>query len=188
MMGGMKWNATLVVMLSAWIICAKTQAQAPAPLPGFEQRVRVEVLRDKKTRIKGGDADDKTDQISFTVKLTNTDTRATFDSCKGEFYVFAESILNRKAFKLLGADNFEFALPPRGTHSFTSKETTTLWDRTDARFGAKYDAWVLVVRDAAGKVILKKSSAPTWLPVAEQMNTLNENSFYGRDLKPARER
>ena len=159
---------------------------ATAPLANFEQRVRIEAVRDKKTRIQGGDFDDKTDRISFTIKLMNTDTRAAFEDCHGEFYVFAQSILNRKAFQLLGAEKFQFSLPPRGSHSFASAEVVTRWDSTDARFGAKYDAWVLVVRDATGKVICKKSSSPTWLPVADRMKTLSANSFYDRNLQPVK--
>ena len=160
------------------------QTASASPSVGFEQRVRVEVLRDKKTRIQGGDFDDKTDRISFTLKLLNTDTRAAFEGCQGEFYVFAQSILNRKAYQLLGSERFEFSLPPRGTHSFTSSEVVTRWDSTDARFGAKYDAWVLVVRDKEDKVICKKSSSPGWLPVAERMNSLSANAFYDRTLNP----
>jgi hypothetical protein len=167
-------------------LCA--QSAPTAPRVSFEQRVRIEAVRDKKTRVQGGDLDDKTDSISFTIKLMNNDTRAAFENCHGEFYVFAQSILNRKAFQLLGAEKFGFSLPPRGSHSFTSAEVVTRWDSTDARFGAKYDAWVLVVRDATDKVICKKSSSPTWLSVADRMKTLSANGFYDRNLQPVKGR
>lgn len=145
---------------------------AAAPAAAFEQRVQVDATRKKSTRIGGGDFDDKTDRITFTVKLTNTDTRTAFEGCKAEFHVFAQSIVNTKAYQLLGTEQFDFSLPPRGVHSVDTQEVTTRWDRTGIRHGTKYDSWVLVVRDSTDKVVLKKASVPTWLPVAEQMKEL----------------
>jgi hypothetical protein len=57
-------------------------------------------------------------------------------------------------------------------------EVVTKWDKTEAKFGAKYDGWVCVVRDAEGKVIMKKASSNAWLPVADRLN-------YDRQLKTA---
>lgn len=164
-------------------------AQAPAgtapagKTPSFEQRVQVDAQRSRKTRITGGDFDDKTDRITFTVKLTNADTKAAFNDCNGEFYVWAQGIVDRRAYRLLSVDKFTFSLPPRGTHSLESTEGTTMFDTTGVRFGARYDSWVLVVRDSADEVIFKKSTSPPWLLVADKMGALNANAYYDRNLK-----
>lgn len=179
----MKWTLPFVCAAAAVFTSAPV---AEAQTPTFEQRVQVEVVRDKKTRVQGGDFDDRTDRISFTLKLTNTDTKVAFADCKAEFFVFAQSILNRKAFQLLGSDKFDFSLAPRGVHTFVSTEVVTMWDKTGAKFGSQYDSWVLVVRDKDGKVLLKKSTSPTWLPVADKLGGLQKDSFYERDLKPVK--
>jgi hypothetical protein len=162
----------------------ESQAQLPSSFSTFDQRVQVEAIRARRLRTEGGDFDDKMDRITFNVKLTNSDTKATFNDCKAEFYVFAESILNRKAYLLLGVDRSSFSLPPRAVHEFPTQEVATQWDTTGARFGAKYDGWVLVVRDSTDKVIMKKASNPGWLPVADKLNTLKPKLYYGRDLRP----
>src|SRR5262245_10518404 len=106
-----------------------------------------------------------------------------FDGCKAEFFVFAQSILNRKAYQLLGVDRADFALAARANYEMSTTEVSTRYDTTGAIFGSKYDGWVLIVRDGAGKVLMKKSSNPQWLPVAEKLGGLTVGKFYDRDLK-----
>ncbi|HEX8296114.1 MAG TPA: hypothetical protein VF593_07420 [Chthoniobacteraceae bacterium] len=183
-----KWFVPFALVFT-WLLpmAGETSAQAPtAPASGvqFDQRVQVDVARSRTNRVGGGDFDDKTDRISFVVKLVNSDTKASFQGHKAEFYVWAQSIVNPKAFLLLTADQSAVSLLPRGTHEFTSKEGTTMYDTTGARFGAKYDGWVLVVRDSEGKVVLKKASQASWLPAADKLNTTKEKLYYNRELKP----
>jgi hypothetical protein len=177
-------HVALATLCSPQLSAQSAPSSATAAGAKFEQRVTVEAVRNRRTRIEGGDFDDKRDQISFTLKFANGDTRTAFKDCKAEFYVFAESILNRKAFQLLGIEKFDLSLEPRGTASVGTAEWETRWDTTGARFGTKYDSWVLVVWDQAGAVIFKKASTPPWLPVAEKMHTLSQGTFYDRSLKP----
>jgi hypothetical protein len=178
---------TLLILTVGGTSPALSQAP-PAPAQNspllFEQRVQIDAQRNKKTRIQGGDWDDKTDQISFIVKLTNTDTRIAFNDCKAEFYIFGQSVIDRKAYQLLGSERFGFSLAPRAIHTFSTQEATTRWDSTVARFGAKYDGWALIVRDSADQVICKKSTNAQWMAVADKLKTLAVGKFYDRTLKP----
>lgn len=166
------------------LFCAsKSPAQSAAIQ--FESRVQLQVNRNKSTRIAGGDWDDKTDRISFSIKFANSDTRQAFDGCQAEFYVLTQSILNPRAFQLLQAEKFTFSLPARGAHAQETPEVVTRYDKTDAKFGMKYNAWVCVVRDAEGKVLMKKTSLNSWLPVAERLSEKSAGAFFDRELKPA---
>jgi hypothetical protein len=167
------------------IVSSDPESSAQSPGSQFETRVQLQVNRSKSTRIAGGDWDDKTDRISFSAKFINGDTRQAFDQCQSEFYVFAQSILNPRAFRLLQGERFTFSLPARGTHTQQTPEVVTKWDKTEAKFGAKYDGWVCVVRDAEGKVIMKKASSNAWLPVADRLNELTVGQYYDRQLKTA---
>ncbi len=159
---------------------------AIAPVPAtFEQRVKVEALRTRSNKIAGGDWDDKTDRIAFTVKCVNSDTVLGFSDCTAEFYIFAQNILNPKSFMLLLKESFTFSLPPLGAHEFSTGEAVTRYDPNGARFGAKYEGWALVIRDKSDKIIMTKASPPAWLPVADKLKTLTVKSSYGHDLKPA---
>ena len=180
----MKTPLVFAMVASAFLtVSPETSAQLPATVPAFDQRVQVEAVRSKKTRIEGGDFDDKVDRIIFTIKFTNTDTKTAFPDCKGEFYVLAQNIVNRKAHQLLGVEKLSISLPVRGTQEATTAEMTTSFDTTGARFGAKYEGWVLVVRDSTGKVVMKKATTPSWLPVAEKLGTVTVKSYFDQNLK-----
>ena len=178
------------------VAAAPSQVAAPAATPPqaataqgagavtFEQRVRAEVVRKRSNKIAGGDWDDKTDRIAFTVKLANADTAAGFSDCKGEFYIFAQNILNPKSYRLLSKEDFAFSLPPRGTHEFSTAEAVTQYDPTGARFGAKYEGWAMVIRDKSDKIIMKRGTPPAWLAAADKLKTLAVKSSYEHDLKP----
>ncbi len=168
----MNWKLPLLVALVTAIIMPEVWAQT------FEQRVTVEPVRKRINRIKGGDWDDKLDRISFDVKFTNGDPTLSFENCKAQLFIFAQSVMDRKAYQLLGSDTASFSLPPRGTFTFETKEVSTRYDTTNAKFGAKYDSYILLVHDSAGKLLLKKSSNPQWLPNAEKIAGLKINSFY----------
>jgi hypothetical protein len=178
----MKWSSILAVGLVVLTATQELRSQTSTPSL-FEQRVTVQADRKRSLRTAGGDFDDKRDQITFNVKLTNNDGKQTFERCKAEFYVFGQSIVDRRAYKLFGVDHSEFSLAPRGAHEFTTVEVVSQYDTTGARFGARYDGWVIVVRNEKGEVIMKKGSTPTWLPVAEKLGTLRPGAFYDKTLK-----
>ncbi len=157
---------------------ARTPTMASAARIG--ERMAVDIVRMKKSRIEGGDWDDKTDRIELKVKLTNRDISLSADNLKGEIYIFAESILDRSALKLLAVQNFEFSLSARGTHERVTDEVVTTYDTTGGRFGYKYEGWLLRIRDQAGSLVLLKSSSPSLLKNAEKISTLTTGSDYDR--------
>src|SRR5215204_5504751 len=131
---------------------APTTAEAAARKLAI-QKIIVEPLRSKKSRIQGGDFDDKTDRITFNVKMTNPDSKIPITDLTAEFYVFAQAVVDRRAYSLLGKDEMPVSLPPRGTQNLATAEVITQWDNTGARFGTRYDAWLFILRDPAGKIV-----------------------------------
>src|SRR5688500_623399 len=154
----------LILAIAIWLP-SPAQAQSLLTKSEFEKRVTAEAVRNRKLRTAGGDYDDKRDVISFKLKFTNYDLNVGFQDMSCEFYIFGQQIVASKAFKLLGAENLPLSIPELGTTELESKEVVSQWDNTGVRFGAKYDSWVLVVRDATGTIVMKKSSSPNWLPV-----------------------
>lgn len=164
---------------------ATAATPAAASLPAMPKakigdRLTVEVVRMKKARIEGGDFDDKKERITMKVKIANTDTSLSAGTLKGEIWVFGESILDRGATKLLATQSFEFPLPPRGMHEMTTDEAVTAFDTTGARFGYRYEGWLLRLTDKAGEVVLQKSNSPAILKNADKISTLRSGSVYDR--------
>jgi hypothetical protein len=158
-----------------------TFAQTPVK---FDQRVNAEVVRVKKTRIEGGDFDDKKDRIVLKVKLTNSDMKLSYPNYKGEIYMLAESMIRRQTLQLLGSEKFEFSLEPRGTFEHQTEEVVTAWDNSGAIFGAKYDGWIFLVRDSSGEIVLKKASSPTNLQYLDKLPELKKGKFYSKKFEP----
>jgi hypothetical protein len=185
------FQALAIGITSICLVTGWAYAQAPAAVPPAQvalaaQKLVVEPIRAKRTRIAGGDFDDKNERITFNVKLTNPDAKIPLNDLKAEFYVFAQDIVDRKVFRLLGKDESPFSLPARGTHAFTTAEVTTFYDTTDARFGYRYEGWAIVIRDSAGKILFKKATTPNWANGAEQLSQLAPGNTFDRDLKPIR--
>ncbi len=159
-------------------------AQTPPPAAGaaarIGQRLDIDVVRQKRSRIEGGDFDDKKDRITLKVKLQNTDTAVGAENLKGEIFVFAESILERGWAKMLQTQSFTFSLPPRGTHEFLTDEVETAYDLTGARFGYRYDGWLLRIRDSAGTLLAEKSSSPTMAKNADKLAAIPVESDFDR--------
>ena len=165
-------------------------ASAPAATPRpagdanvskLAKSIAVETIPKKGTKIEGGDFDDKKDRFTLRVKFTNTDNALAMDNLKAEIYIFAESILDRNVRKVLAVEDFTFSLPVHGTHEVATKEASTMYDKTGARFGYEYEGWLLRVRASDGALVLVKSSIPSVLKMADKVTGLKVNGYYERN-------
>jgi hypothetical protein len=139
------------------------------------ERITLEVVRRKLTRIEGGDWDDKKDRISLKVKFANLDSKLSFNEFKAEVYTFAQSILDPRMTKLVGSQTFTFSLPPFGKHEINTDECVTAYDTTNARFGHQYQGWIVRIRDASGNLMIEKATNPTLAKSAEKLVNLQVN-------------
>ncbi len=185
---------------------------ADLPATAIAQRVMVDVVRAKKSRIeeknetekkddttdakkddkkadkkddrRNARADDNTESIELRVRLTNTDSTKAASRLKGEIFIFADSLADRSATKLLGTHVIDCSIPPRGVHEFTTSEITTMfWTR--GRYGFKYDSWLLRLNNSEGKEVLVKSNSPTLLRNVAKMSSLAAGKTYERStLEP----
>lgn len=165
------------------------------------QRVTVDVVRVKKSASelaeekkaqkaaeKAGKAtpqptnynrDDDTDEVRLRVRLVNTDSNRAATRLKGELFIFADSLADRSAIKLLSKHPVDCSIPPRGVHEITTPDVTTrYWTR--GRYGFKYDSWLLRMTNTEGKEVLVKTNAPTLLRNASKLASLEENKTYER--------
>jgi hypothetical protein len=159
-------------------------AVAAAPAAGSSvkagERITLEVVRRKLSRIEGGDWDDKKDRISLRVKFANSDSKLAFENYEAEVYTFAQSILDPRFTKLLGKQTFKFSLPPFGKHEVATDECVTAYDTTDARFGHQYQGWIVRIRDAQGNLVIEKATTPSLAKAAEKLVNLRVNEEINR--------
>ncbi len=149
----------------------------------FLSRVTVDVDRNKKTKIEGGDFDDKKDRISFKAKFRNSDPNRAFNGLKYELFIFGQSMTDQKAFKLLQRTSEPFSLAPLQEFVFESPEVVTAWDNTGAIFGEKYKGWYLRVFSPTGELILVKSVISIFSKT-EGLDALQVGQAYDKNMKP----
>ena len=121
--------------------------------------LECQVERSRKMRIEGGDHDDKTEKVSFDIKLTNKNWKEPVEGLTGTFYVFGESVHDRKAFKLVQKENFDVEIEPRGTFETSTPEAEMKYDTTFASFGEKYRGWVLRLENGDGETVYENASS-----------------------------
>jgi len=171
---------------------ATSVAAKPADAFLSPNKLLIEVIRARKTRIEGGDFDDKIDRISLRLKISNPDARLASAPMQGTIYVFADSILRRGYRVLLDKTPFSLNLAARQSTETATPEVSTAYDTTNARFGYKYGGWVVVLKDAKGTTVFSKASAPSLLGApgkleAMPINGLFDSNFEVQDMvSPAR--
>jgi hypothetical protein len=155
----MKIVPTSLVRLLALFLALAFVAPWTAPAAEKEPELECQIKRSRKMRIEGGDYDDKTEKISFDITLTNKHWKEPVSGLNGVFYVFGESVHDRKAFKLVQKENFRVEIEPRGTFETTTPIAEMKYDTTGASFGEKYRGWVLCLENEEGLKVYEEASS-----------------------------
>lgn len=153
----------------------------------FFRAVKTEVMISRPAETKGGDYDDQMQMIRPRIKFTNTDNKQNYERHQASFMIVGESTVDRKVFKVLQRHDFVVTLPARQIVEEQAPDVTTRYDTTDAKFGYKYDGWILVVKDSLGQLALAKSSIPTLEKMPTQLGSLKQDGCYDKQLKPVEE-
>lgn len=141
------------------------------------------LTKSKKTRIEGGDYDDKTQRVAFDINVINKSMSASTGPLHAVFYSFGESVHDRKAFKLLQKDVFDFDLAPRDSANHTTPTIELKFDTTNASFGEKYRGWVLLVTDEEGKTVFEQKSS-VFIADATNLPNLKIGDFCNKNAEP----
>lgn len=173
----------MVLLACTSIISAAEAAPQEVKTPFF-RGVRVEVIIGKPSKTEGGDFDDQMQLLKPRVKFTNMDNVQNYEGHKASLLIVGESTVDRKVFKVLLRHDFKVELPLRQILDERAPEVKTAYDTTGAKFGFKYDGWILLVTDAQGQLVLAKSSIPSFEKMPTQLDGLKQDGFYTRQLKP----
>lgn len=143
--------------------------------------VSVDVSRKKDTRTAGGDFDDKTEKLSFRIRMRNGSTRLVFQDLKVEFFLFGISQEDRKSLKLMQRNVQTVTLEPLKEFEYTTPEVVSMWDNTAAVFGERYKGWCMLVYAPNGELLLEKSVS-AFVKNTDRLPGLKEGSYYDKEL------
>jgi hypothetical protein len=153
----------------------------------FMRGVKVEVMVGRPTKTKGGDFDDKTQTLKPRVKLTNTTPTQPYADYKAVYLLLGQSLVDTKVSKVLLRHEFPVSIPVRQALDEVISEVTTMYDVDHAKFGFKYDGWVLQISDPKGEVVLTKSTSPSMEKMPKEVATMKADQCYNKKLQPVSE-
>ncbi len=171
----------LIVSLIASLPFSVTRAE-DAKIP-FEDGTKIEVVMAKPARTKGGDYDDQQQEIRPKLKLINIDTNQNYEGYNGAFIVIGQSAVDPKAYSALMRHEFTFSLLARKTFEEVTAPVTTRYDTTGAKFGYKYDGWILIIKDPSGKIVFTKATSSPHEKLSEKADKLAKGSVFNKALE-----
>lgn len=178
----MKIPAILALTLIVGFCGSLSAADATFSKSTFLSRVTIDVSRIKSSKVEGGDFDDMRDRIAFKLKFRNSDPNKAFDGLKYEMFIFGQSMVDRKVYRLLQKPTGTFSLAPLQTFDVETPELVSEWDDTDAVFGEKYKGWYLKVFGPDGSLLVEKSVS-SFFGNTSTLSNLQEGGYYDKDLK-----
>jgi hypothetical protein len=153
----------------------------------FAKGVKIEVMVGRPTKTKGGDFDDKTQSLDPRVKMTNLDNKQGYLNYKVTFLLLGQSIVDGKIIKVLHREDIATSILPKQVLDHPMATVTTMYDTDGAKFGFKYDGWVVQVIDPKGDIVHTKSSAPSLEKLPKEVQAMTAEQCYNKQLKPVPE-
>lgn len=144
--------------------------------------MKIEVVASKPAPIRGGDWDDKTQKITLRLKFTNVNNRQSYEGHTAVVSAIGQSAADRDVRIIFLQEKVNLPLAPLKSCEHTCKEIVTKFDKTDAKFGYSYDGWVILVKDAAGKVVHVKSTSPSLEKMPDKVEKLAVGTWFDRNL------
>ena len=167
---------------SGFIASAQQSAPAPAATP-FDRGVQISVVASKPRRSQGY-YEDKVQKIVLTVKFANIDTRQGYEGYSATISVLGQSASVTKVKKVLAQEQVTLSLPARKTQEHVTEEVQTDFDKIGVKHGYSYYGWIIVVKDAQGKLVQVKSSSAPLEKYTELASKLVKSKCYDSNLKP----
>ena len=167
-------------MLAASCFPCAASAQSSA-LP-FDRGVKIEVVASKPAPTRGGDWDDKTQKITLRLKFTNVNNRQSYEGHTAVVSAIGQSAADRDVRIVFIQEKVDLPLAPLKSCEHTCKEIVTKFDKTGLKFGYAYDGWVILVKDAGGKVVHVKSTSPSLEKMPDKVEKLVAGTCFDRNL------
>ncbi len=153
---------------------------------------RVKVMGVQRGRDKekqpGGDSDDKIQHLGCVIKLKN-ESLEPVAGLQIEFTTFGECFLanvkNGELFAVLRRDKMTVDLGKVELKEVETPEFTSAYDTDHAKFGARYFAYLLVIRDSAGRLVLVDSDKSAWADKREALAGFVEKQVFTKKLEPS---
>lgn len=172
----MKWICAVAVGL--FLAVAAAQAAPPGAL------LDVKVQKGRSTKRSGTDYDNKMQRLLFTVTVVNKHPAEGFGRLKATLVVIGKSTTQDR-FQVLDRAVSEFDLAARGQHVFEGSEVTLDFDdNAYAKYGYKYEGYIVAFDNAGGERVAIRASKPVFERNADTLIGMQPKSFFDDRFRP----
>lgn len=142
-----------------WVAACEAQVA-----PGLPPRIDIVAQKARKAKFDGTDYDNVSEQFQMNIKIKNLDGTREVNHLTAHLFVYGKFCAERNAYQMLDRATSQFDLPRRGEHAFQGETVELQYDDNfSAKYGVKYDGYIVVVKDQEGKVVAGKATKPAYL-------------------------
>jgi len=164
-----------------------TSVLADLEMGSDDRDIQMKVAKSKRTRVEGGDYDDKLERLSLDIEIKNRSLRDAKEGLKAHYWIIGESLVYRDLLEVIDEGEMDIDLGNEfGERTFEKEtpEAVIKWDDTGAVHGAKYEGWIFVLMDKEGKVVKSDASKNTFEKLIPKADRLKKGRFYDSNFEP----
>ena len=150
----------------------------------YEPRLEIKFSSKKGDRRTDVYYDDRTQGLEPTVRIENREQEFEVKGATVTVVTIAKHVTNRNELKVISREDFKLpSLPAGKTATLTGKSIKLEYDDQNSyRYGHKYSGYVVVVKNAVGK-ITNTAGTTGYINRAEQALKLKKDQIMDRDFK-----
>lgn len=168
-------SAVLSLIVSSGIF-----AVSPSTL--MRPNLEIVVTKSKTDCLDGSDYDNRQQVFEFTVKIKNKDLSKNLENLSAELYVVGKYVTSNE-YVLLDKATSSFGLPRGKEHSFKGSPIELSYDDNQAaRFGVKYNGYVVFVQDQDGNILAEKGNKTSFLKYMDKLRNLSKEQRFNKQL------
>lgn len=151
-----------------------------------DSKIQVFIKRSRDTDLNDkGDPDNQEEAFEPAITFDNNDKDLSFQNVKGTLVFIGQSVLNKKEYHIIYKEDFNVDLLSRNRTRWQGKPFINTYDSyggNGSAFGAKYEGYLLVLRDKNGKAKIIKASKSRWTDVYKSILDADMNGAYNRNF------
>lgn len=101
-----------------------------------------------------------------------------FNGNKATIILLAENVKNKKVFKILLKETFEFAVDARSEFLWERDSVTVTYDE-NARNGYSFDykvtGYIIIIKNKRGEIVFSRSTRKSWIDSIDQILNIKVN-------------
>lgn len=144
--------------------------------------LKIKALVQKPSSNSGSDYDNRFQIVRSRINISN-EGLADADGLEGEIFVIGKSVSGSKDYRIFKIAKTTGINVPKGK-KYTSEEfiCKVEYDSNDyAKFGHKYEGYLLIMKDSSGEIFMKKGYPSKFERIADKITKLEENSLFDDD-------